>query len=184
MKDTVNTSSRSIRRGISLLTCILVLVLGAGSVHAQFAPGMIFNGVETAQGVFDPLTGTRWGNTFILNSHGEWETKHLTLAINYFENSFNPTSPMEITGGSWSLVFFHEGAYAGTVYGEVTAGSVVFAEGDPKRASKPASKLATVHLKTFSGLGIFENGRHEGFDSIIHVNTNLTRSPFPATAMW
>ena len=51
-----------------------------------------------------------------MRSKGEWETKHLTVSLNYqcYKNFFDSC---DIFGGTWSLVVYSGTEYAGTLYG-------------------------------------------------------------------
>jgi len=136
------------------------------------APVGIYTGVETSPGICDAMSGMCHGNTFVLNSYGEWEIHHLTVSLNYSTNQFVPNNFI-VSGGSWSLVIYRDNVYAGTLYGEVQTGSVrLITDGNGEETSKrvQASLLAT------GGLGMFAGKESENISGVYDATTNLRSS--------
>lgn len=132
------------------------------------APVGIFTGQETAPGTVEPSSGMLYGNTFVLNSYGEWETHHLTISADYSINQFVPDT-YGVTGGSWSLVVFRDGKYAGTLYGTVSGGNVLLitnSNGDP-------CKQTRIDLISTGGLGVFAGKEGEGIAGVHEAFTNV-----------
>ena len=154
---------------------ILAIGLMAGAATAQnkdgdgFAPVGFYSGIETAQGTFDPISQIRYGNSFVLNSYGEWETHHLTVSLNYSTNQFIPNNYI-VTGGSWSLVVFRDNQYAGTLYGEVQTGSVNLIT---NTNGEEVSKQVQVNLRSTGGLGTFQRKGNENISSVYRTTTDL-----------
>jgi len=165
------------KKQMTKLAAMLVLMVGlmASAVTAQidsggFAPVGIFNGVETALGNCEAATGMCYGNTFALNSFGEWETHHLTVSLNYL-NIQNPNgSGMGVMNGSWSLVVYRDNAYAGTLYGEVSGGSIVLVE---NASGEIVSKQVQLNLLSIGGSGIFEGKEGENISGVYNTITDL-----------
>ena len=165
---------------ITKIATMLVLVVGlmTSAAFAQkkdgggFAPVGFYTGFETASGTMEPTSGVNYGNTFVMNSHGEWETHHLTISVDYSVNQFVPNS-FVVTGGSWSLVIFRDNTYTGTLYGKVSGGSVLLTtnnNGDP-------SKQTNMSLQATGGLGVFAGvftGRGSKEITVVYeASTNL-----------
>lgn len=139
-----------------------------------FAPIGFYTGMETVAGTDNMANSMTYGNTVVLNSFGEWESRHLTISLDYSTNSFYAGNYI-VKGGSWSLVVFRENQYAGSIYGKVQTGSVNLTENDD---GKTISKVLQLNLQSTGGLGLFE-GR-EGInvsgvcDLIINLNSKET----------
>lgn len=134
-----------------------------------FAPIGIYTGIESAEGTLDQISQIRYGNSFVLNSFGEWETHHLTVSLDYTTNQFVPNNFI-VTGGSWSLVVLRDNQYAGTVYGEVQNGSVNIitnANGDE------VSKQTQVTLRSSGGLGNFAGRESKNISGAYNAITDL-----------
>ena len=164
------------------IAMMMVLAIGlmASAATAQdkngggFAPIGIYTGIESAEGTLDQISQIRYGNSFVLNSFGEWETHHLTVSVDYATNQFVPNNFI-VTGGSWSLVVLRDNQYAGTLYGKVQNGSVNIisnANGDE------VSKQVQVSLHTRGGLGIFAGRESKNiigvYDTITDLRSNET----------
>ena len=157
------------------MMAMLVLAIGltAGAATAQikgggsFAPVGIYTGTETTEGIFDQLSATHYGNTFVMNSFGEWESYHLTVALNYSSNQFFPTNFI-VTGGTWSLVVIRDNQYAGTLYGEVQSGNLSFTE-----FGENNSKNVQVNLRSTGGSGLFPRKDNETVSGVYSAITDL-----------
>jgi hypothetical protein len=161
---------------ITKIATMLILVMGllASTTFAQnrdgrgFAPVGLYTGFETASGTMKPASGVVYGNTFVLNSYGEWETHHLTISVDYSVNQFVPNNFI-VTGGSWSLVIFRDNAYAGTLYGKVSGGSVLLTtnnNGEP-------SKQTNISLQSTGGLGLFAGKESRDIIGVYEAITDL-----------
>jgi hypothetical protein len=110
------------------LVLVMVTVLmesrsDAQDIQAPASPMGNFTGVEsvTADCVF--LFEMCHGDTFVLASHREWDSYHLTVSLDYSTAQFVPNNFI-VTRGSWSLVIFRNNEYAGTLYGTIRSGTV------------------------------------------------------------
>jgi len=145
------------RKQVRLLIFTLILVLGASTAIAQnmggggFAPPGFYTGTETSPGTYDPVSGMRWGQTFVLNSFGEWETYHLTVSIDYSTNQFVPNNFI-VTSGNWNLVVVRDNAYAGTLYGNVSGGSVMLVTNS---LGEIITQQTQINLRSTGNMGIF-----------------------------
>ena len=144
---------------ITKIAMMMVLAIGlmASAATAQnkggggIIPVGIYTGIETFEGKLDPDSAIIYGNSFALNSYGEWETHHLTISLDYPTNPFVPNNFI-VTGGSWTLVVFRNNEYAGTLFGEVQSGSVNLITDNNGEA---VSKQVSVSLLSSGGLGMF-----------------------------
>lgn len=93
-------------------------------IIVMFGPGVSLLGVQNNPGTYDFLNDKCWGNTFVLNGSGEWFTSHLTVTMDYISGQPNPESGNMISYGTWSMTIYKEGAYFGTVFGEVASGDI------------------------------------------------------------
>lgn len=134
-----------------------------------FAPVGIYTGIETAQGTFDQISGVRYGDTFVMNSFGEWESYHLTVSIDYSTSPFVPNNFL-VTGGTWSLVVIRENQYAGTLYGEVQSGGVnLITNSDGEEVSKQVQ----ISLRSTGGLGSLQRKGEENISGVYNAITEL-----------
>ncbi len=123
---TLNKEYKKMNKQISRTILILILVVGANVGLAQnklgedFSAATVYTGLETSAGTLDPVSGLRYGNTFVLSSTGEYDSRHLTVSINSQEMFVG----VGVTGGAWSLTVIRDGVYLGTVYGEVMSGDI------------------------------------------------------------
>lgn len=162
---------------ITKITMIMMLAVGltASAARAQkisgggFAPVGLYSGMETKPGTSEPANSMIYGNSFVLNSFGEWETHHMTISLDYSTNSFNPND-LIVTGGSWSLVVVRENQYAGTLYGEVQTGSVNLITDEN---GEEISKQVRVNLKADGGLGIFAGRGNKDISGVYDMTTDL-----------
>jgi hypothetical protein len=157
-----------------LTKIILILTLAVCASSAVSAQGVgpvgFYTGIESAAGTCEmTVTSTCFGNTYALNSFGEWESHHLTVSLNYFNSLPGGGNGFAVTGGDWSLVVIRENQYAGTLYGKVTDGSIVY----PPTDDEKSKKIIEVNLQATGGLGIFNNKRRKKITSTLKMTTNL-----------
>ena len=156
-----------------MMMLVLAIGLTAGAATAQikgsggFGPVGIYTGTETAEGTFDMLSQVHYGNTFVMSSFGEWESYHLTLALNYSTNQLFPTNFI-VTGGTWSLVVIRDNQFAGTLYGEVQAGSLSFTEN-----GGISSKNVQVNLRSTGGSGLLQSKANNSISGVYTAVTNV-----------
>lgn len=162
---------------IAKITMMLVLTIGllAGAATAQnkgddgVAPVGIYTGIETAEGTLDQLSNTRYGDTFVLNSFGEWESHHLTVSLDYSTSPFVPNNFI-VASGTWSLVVIRENQYAGTLYGKVLTGGVSLITNSD---GEEVSKQVQINLSSTGGLGIFADRKSETISGVYNATTDL-----------
>ncbi len=131
----------------------------------------LYTGIESAAGTCEMMfTATCYGNTFVLNSFGKAESRHLTVSLNYFNSLPNGGNGFAVLSGIWSLVVMRGGEYFGTLYGNVENGSIVF----PKNENEPGTKITTATLRMTGGLGSFENRRRKKISVTLNLVTHLT----------
>lgn len=132
----------TMNRILILLTLVLIFAGAAGGqspsardrltgdradpISVMFGPGVSLLGVQNNPGTYDFLNDKCWGNTFVLNGSGEWFTSHLTVTMDYISGQPNPDSGNMISYGTWTMTIYKEGAYFGTVYGEVASGDILW----------------------------------------------------------
>lgn len=135
---------------------VLAMGLMASAIMAQkdnggFAPVGIYTGIETAEGTSDKAGGAVYGNTFVLTSHGEWETHQLTISLDY-QVGIVPNS-FVVSGGSWSLTVFRDNKFAGSLSGQIESGLIVIGT---NADGEDASKQVSVNLMSNRGSGMFD----------------------------
>ncbi|MGB7201953.1 MAG: hypothetical protein WBD16_06755 [Pyrinomonadaceae bacterium] len=135
-----------------VMMLILVTGLSAGVAEAQIDVGF-YTGVETSPGTCEAITSVCYGNTFVLNSSGEWETHYLTLSLDYVNVPNHNGSGMGITGGNWSLVVFRDNQYFGTLYGRVETGNIIVITDYTK--DEDGSRQVQATLVSTGGFGPF-----------------------------
>lgn len=147
-----------------ILIIVLLFAIPATVATAQnnnrdsFIPTDSYIGIESAAGTCQTATTMScYGNTFVLTGTSEAETRHLTVSLNYSNYLPNCENNFVISGGTWSLVVMREGKYAGTLYGNVTDGSIAF----PIMENESDKKLIYVNLQITGELGSFENKRRK-----------------------
>ena len=160
---------------------VLVLAIGlmAGTAAAQKGSDDIaavgtFKGIQSSPGNCVTINEMCYGNTFVLKSHGEWESYHLTVSLNYSTSKFLPNNWV-VSGGTWSMVVFRYDQYAGTLYGEVQSGNmslVTNGNGDP------VARRMQANLTSQGGFGIFEGRAGRGisgaYDMIYELRSEET----------
>jgi hypothetical protein len=153
---------------ITAVMLIMTVGLAAGAAQAQIA-AIYYNGTQSAEGTTDPVSGFIYGNSFVLSSTGEWDSRYLNISINY-RNMFQGIG---ITGGAWSLAVFSDGSYLGTIYGEVVSGDVQFVENG---SGKLVSKQTRMTLQSTGGTGIFARYKEQNISGSFNMTTDLRTS--------
>ncbi len=154
---------------------VLAIGLTASAATAQnknggdFAPVGIYIGTETTEGKCDIVSEMCYGNSFVLNSYGEWETHNLTVSLNYSTNQFVPNNYI-VTGGSWSLTVIRDNKDTGTLYGEIQGGSLTISR-DLK--SGEVTKRISINLNSTGGLGIFEGKESKDISGVYNATTDM-----------
>jgi hypothetical protein len=160
---------------IKMMMLVLAIGLTASAATAQvknnggFAPVGFYAGIETADGTLDQISAIRYGNNFVLNSFGEWETYHLMVSLDYTTNQIVPNNFI-VTGGSWSLAIVRDNQYAGTLYGDVQTGSVNLTTNDN---GETVSKQMQVNLRSIGGFGIFAGRAGKNISGAYNATTDL-----------
>ena len=166
------------KKRITKIAMMLVLMAGlmVSAATAQsknggdFAPVGIYTGVETAQGTFESMSAMRYGNTYLLNSYGEWESHHLTVSLDYLVSGTYPLQGFSVMSGNWSLAVIRDNQYAGTLYGEVESGAILFIE---NANGEIISKQTEVSLRATGGLGMFAGKESKNITGVYSVMTDL-----------
>jgi hypothetical protein len=156
------------------IAMMMVLAIGlmASAATAQnkngdhLAKGSIYDGHETSAGNQDPVSGFQYGNTFVLTSTGEVESRYMTVSI----NSREMFKGVGVTGGMWSVAVFRDSVYVGTVYGEVISGDIqdiISKKGDV------IGKQTRIDLQGTGGTGIFDNEENQKINGSLTMTTDL-----------
>lgn len=152
---------------------VLAIGLTASAATAQvkdgggFAPVGIYTGEEIDQGICSrSFPSICYGNVFAVNSFGEYETHHLTISIDYMVGGINPAEGFPVIDGSWTLVVYRDNAYAGTLNGDVSRGTVVVDD-------ESNLKHVQLNLRSVGGLGIFAGKDSKEISGIYSATTNL-----------
>ncbi len=154
-----------------ILIIALTIALTASIAPAQsdlgsnFIPADYYTGVESSSGTCQTIEMLCYGNTFILNGTSKDETRHLTVSLNYFSYLPGSEKSFAVKSGTWSLVVMCAGQYAGTIYGEVTDGSIIF----PVLENESDKKLILANLRATGGLGDFENYRRRKISGLLNL---------------
>ena len=159
---------------------ILVIGLSAGVAKAQIASGF-YTGVETAPGTCEPTTSVCYGNTFVLNSFGEWESSHLTISLDYVETPNHNGSGMGIIGGRWSLVVFRDNQYFGTLHGRVETGNIILITDSPSGEEVSKRQVQALLIST-GGLGAFNGKEFENIRAELTAISDLRSGEAQGTA--
>lgn len=165
--------TREMTTKLARVGAIILLAVGlmASTAMAQERPIGYYVGVEMATGTPEPINGSVYGNTLVLNHFNENETRCLTVSIDYSTPQFVPDSFI-VMGGSWSLVVIRDGVYQGTIYGKVLSGNVLISsnkDGDPVQ-------LTDINLQTSGGMGEFEGKAFKDLSGVFSATTNLRSS--------
>lgn len=160
------------------LASVVLLITVTTAVKAQqiisggFGPAGIYTGVETSEGTLDQIGGMYWGNSFALNSFGEWESYHLTVSVNYSTNQFNPSGGFIVTGGTWSLVVVRDNQYFGTINGEVSRGTVILLT---NKLGVVTARQTQINLRATGALGGFQPREIQDMSGVLNATTDLLR---------
>lgn len=155
---------------------ILTAAMMTGKASAQdikdgnVVPAGYYTGIETDRGSCERSNEVCYGNTFVLNSNGEWETRHLTVSLNYLNIGNRNGSGFRVTGGTWSLVIFDQNGYVGTLYGKVLEGSIALLSNVD---GEIISKQMRVDLSSTGGLGIFRGKDVEKISGVYEASTDV-----------
>ncbi|MFN0138995.1 MAG: hypothetical protein ACKVQW_02765 [Pyrinomonadaceae bacterium] len=153
-----------------MIVCAAVLLTGAASANDEIrdyhAKGFFYDGAETSAGNQDPVSGLRYGNTYVLSSVGEVESRYMTVSVNSREMLIG----FGVTGGAWSVSVFRDGAHVGTVYGDIMSGDIQDIIG---KKGVPSGRQTRIDLQGTGGTGIFDHeGSREIYGSLI-MSTDL-----------
>lgn len=159
------------------MSFILAIGLSSGITSAQktitiqnWIPAIFYVGLETSKGVTDTVSGITYGNTFALSSTGEWDARYLTISINGPAASEELGEQGNITGGTWSLVIFNEGVYAGTLYGEILSGDT---QNITDETGRLVQKRSRISLRSIGGTGIYDKKIYENIPDVLDITTDL-----------
>lgn len=151
---------------ISMLTALILTIAAQAQIKDDIAPALVYDGVETSAGTLDEISGVRYGNTFVLRSTGEWDSRYLTVSINH-RAVFRGIG---VTGGVWSLTVFNENGYSGTIYGDVISGDIRDLTDDK---GKIIGKQTQIKLIAIGGTGNFANEKFEQIGRNLEMLTAL-----------
>lgn len=167
----MNKQITNIATMLIMAVCILASAVTAQNKDGSgIAPVGVYTGIETMEGTLDPSDAIRFGNSFVLNSFGEWESHHLSVSMDYSNASINSRSLM-VTGGSWSLVVVRDNQYFGTLYGDIQSGSVSLVG----RKGELVEKQVQAILRATGGTGAFDSRKFQ-IASIVYAMTTNIRS--------
>lgn len=158
----------------------LVLLTSAVSARNEIgnhaAKGFVYDGLETSAGNQDPVSGFHYGNTFMLASVVEGESRYLNVSV----NSRQMFKGVGVTGGAWSVAVFSDGAHLGTVYGEIVSGEIrdIITE-----KGELIGKETLMDLQATGGTGIFNNEWGEGIKGTLIMTTDLLTKTKRTTAI-
>lgn len=172
MKTRNMTTTHTLTRMVAIIVLAVGLVTNTAMAQSKGGPGISpaghYTGVESSAGTMEPSTGIRYGNTLVLNSLSKLETRHLTISLDYSTNQFVPNNFI-VTGGSWSLVVIREGAYFGTLYGNVSSGSVLVSDNN----NGEQTQVTQVTLQAIGGLGEFDGKKAVYLGGVSEMTTDL-----------
>jgi hypothetical protein len=165
---------KTIIKFTGIITLAAAIITSAVSAQNKIdggglAPAGYYTGVETAQGNCDEPSGMCYGNTFVLNSSGEWETHHLSVSLDYSLGNSIVRNQYAISGGTWSLVIYRDNAYAGTLYGTISGGDVLLTT----LSSGDAVKQTQLNLLSTGGLGALTGKKYAGIAGVYQAETNV-----------
>lgn len=166
---------------ISRTILILILAVGANVGLAQnklgddFSAATVYTGRETSVGTLDPVSGFSYGNTFVLSSTGEYDSRHLTVSI----NSQEMFQGVGVTGGAWSVTVISDGVYLGTIYGEVMSGDI---ENITDKEDKIIGKRTRLILRATGGTANLDNDETLKLNGSFDMKTDSGTSETTAIA--
>jgi hypothetical protein len=141
-------------------------VSAQNEIGDDLAKGFIYDGVETSAGNQDPVSGFQYSNTYVLTSLREGESRYMTVSV----NSREMFKGVGVTGGAWSVAVFRDGAYVGTVYGEVVSGDI---QNIVSKKGYVVGKQTRVDLQGTGGTGIFDNEESQKINGSLIMSTEL-----------
>lgn len=122
--------------------------------------------VEVSIGAVDNTSGATYGWTWSGKTNNDL-AGYMFVSLNFTAPDNNgevgsdraPAAPSVITGGSWSKVIFVDGVYAGTIFGKVTGGDLVW---DAKSQTSSVNLQLTSDQGTEAFVGATGNGTFAG----------------------
>jgi hypothetical protein len=163
-----------------MIVCVASLMTAAVSAQNEIgddlAKGFIYDGVETSAGNQDPMSGSQYGNTFVLTKQGKGESRYITVSV----NSREMFKGVGVTGGAWSVAVFRDGAYVGTVYGEVVSGDI---QEIINKKGELIGKQTRIDLLGTGGTGIFDNEESQKINGCLNMTTELLTKKKITTAL-
>ena len=170
------------------IAAMIILAIGlttsaaAQSVLTRIIP---LTGIETAQGTFNPLTNIVYGNSFVLSNIAEPETHLFTISLDYscaldnLGEQCAGSTHFPVTGGSWSLVVFHNNEYSGTLFGKVSGGAIDIVKNND---GKPDFRQMQIDLKATGGLKSFAGEKSAnisgGYEAVTDTSSGQTTGNF------
>jgi hypothetical protein len=120
---------------------VLTLIL-AGAAFAQIeepiepiTQGITFSGSETTGSRFNTKMDVPAGNTFALNGYNhQYSSILLTLSLD-FDGPEDQANGNAIVGGTWNMAVYSKGGYVGSIFGDVTGGTVTWSGSGKKNTS-------------------------------------------------
>ena len=140
-----------LNRILKTLAIAVLMIGGASSAAFAQMAATVYNGTETAAGDIDPVSGFRYGKTYVLSSTGEWDTRYLTITVNDREM----LAGIGVTGGTWLLTIHSDTEPSGAIYGRILSGKVTFGAGKDNLADKPELMTTELNLVIDGGVGHF-----------------------------
>lgn len=125
-----------------IYTIAVVLILAGGAMAQKTSttisaenPQVALNafsfgvsGVETAKGTDDYANNICWSNTFSVTGRDSESLYQFTISIDYLE--VEPGQDTDIIGGNWSLAVFRDNRHVGTLFGEISNGTIKWVKDD------------------------------------------------------
>ena len=174
---------------IYLLALTILLVGSIAAQSGQIQPmssselsNFELAGVQTAAGDYDKAQNAYLGNTFALNGANEKFSTNLTISMDYTAPGLPAYSPdqmalsgpvmSEITRGTWSLTVYQDGAYYGTLYGDIRGGGISWQTG---KSDIVVSRVSEVKLRITGGMDAFGEGYEpQGSDPFLTAVTRFS----------
>ena len=173
MKNKMLKMAMMVVSGLVLLTSA---VSARNEIGNYAAKGVVYDGVESSAGYKDAVSGFHYGNTFVLASVVEAESRHLSVSV----NSQEVFKGVGVTGGAWSVVVFNDGAHIGTVYGEIVSGEI---QDIISEKGELIGKQTLMELRATGGTGIFNNEWGQGIKGTLIMTTDLLTKTKRTTAI-
>jgi hypothetical protein len=143
------------------LALVLVLLAGTfGSSQAQSTPTtktQTVNAVEIFPGILDSEQDIKFAVTFLGTTSGDLGG-FITAAVNFTPSEVGAGLTNIIVGGNWAIAVYRNGRFQGTLFGQVTGGTVVWDDtGDTAAVSATVNiKGGTGNFRRVTGTGTFE----------------------------